>query len=814
MKSTKQKEFGTARDWSSFYTDLQNKGNIPDASCSKVDENNAVFRGMYQDLSTIKDSIRKSGFQPAMTAIYADVLVIPDLTNWKLQSGYLLIYARRIEVAANAKILIDYKQNNPRMVLYAVEMTGTLTVSVSKSSSEQPVIYNIKQENVIPGISIEIVDGKPFSRKLQLKQGIAFQLPDDVQLYLNNAFIFGALLYDQEPGLALSIFLWVKGWAGQSKQFEELFYRSCNLATLLNSQINAKANGAVFVPSLTAGVYTSLAKAFGDYAAKYESDYMQLSTQKILTDENIALAKTMVANAESEVIYVNALLSQANDNYDKVVSSADKAQQNFNDQQIAVENVASQFENIGIPDYEREQTIKEIVSLVEAVVTFGTAIAGICEGKGSEAAGTAEKVIKDVETVSKTVTTTTEVVKTAEKLAKAMTKLKKVVEALQKTYELAKSIKEVADNISSASEQMEVIQQLSDTTGDADLTTTDGWDVFKIQVDNVLQDPVDKKIGYASGYKEAMDILVVYGKSLASSQLTVISAGQEAASVIFQQQYAKQKQENLQKMVDELKEGEKPLLAMMQQFYQKYLDGKSSLFSALKYYEASYFYWALRQSSVQPHIVDPVSNLTAGIEDITKITMDSTTALEQFDPPPQVMQNILYEVTDSSILQKLQTTGKTTWVLPLNDKEFRRLNRVRLNIIRVWLEGISFETNKNAVQIMITTAGNYRDTYNKTDYQFSSKQLTRMFEYRVTSQGQKQDWEFDDGKLGLVEIDGKVDQEVAYAYFQPTPFSEWSISLLENNPGVNYSKVSKITMYFEGTAIGSRVTERDTLTNK
>ena len=813
MKALTREKFNSTRDWSSFYNDLQTEGNVPDASCSNVGENNAIFRGMYQNLSTIQDSIRKSGYTPDMITIYADVLVIPDFTAWLLHSGSLVIYARRIEVEGSAKLLIDYQLNNPRLVLFAVEITGTLTVLTSKSSTEQPVIFKITQDNIVPGISIGIADGVPFSQQIQLKQGIAFVLPDDMQLYLNNAFIFGSLLYDQEPKLALSIFLWVKGWAAQTKQFEDLFYRSSSLATLLSSQINAKANGAVFVPYLTAKVYTSLAKAYGDYAAKYESDYMQLSTQQKLTDENIAMAKTMVANAESEISYVKELLILAEDNYNKAVNSAEKAQVNFNDQQRVVDGCAAEFKEIGIPDYERKQVIEAIVSISLEVVSFGGAIAGMFAGDESKGGVAAKDTIEAIKKIAKAAGTTVEVTEKANKLAEVMSTLKKLIEDLEKVFKFAKAIKEVAEKLSSAGEQMDIIQEMNNVSTDSDLSSTDAWDIFKLRADNVLQESVKKEIKFAAEYKEALDILVIYGETLATSQLAVVTTGQEVASVIFQQQYAKQKQENLQKMVDKLKEGEKPLLAMMQQFYQKYLDSKSSLFSALKFYEASYFYWALRHSSVQPKIVDKVSNLTAGIDDITKITMDSTTALEQFNPPPQVMQNVLYEVTDSSILQKLQITGETTWVVPLDDKEFRGFNRVRLNTIRIWLEGISFDSDKNTVQIMITTAGNYRDIYNKTNYQFNSKQLTRMFEYRVTDQGQKQDWEFEDGKLGLVELDGKVDQEVAYAYFQPTPFSEWSISLLKNNPGVDYSNVSKITMYFEGTAIGSTAKARDFLTN-
>jgi hypothetical protein len=802
-------------DWSVFYADLQQKGNVPDASCADINQNNAVFSSMFLDLSVIKNTIRLSGYNPLMTVIYADVLVIPNLTNWLLNSQGLVIFARRIEVAGSATILLDFRESTTaQVIIFADEFVGELSVNAIKKDVLQPVIFKITQNEVAPGVSVNAENGAPTIHPLKFKQGIGFDIAKRFEKYLNNSFIFGSLLYDQNQTLALSILLWVKSWAAQSDQFQELFYRSTSLGTLLNSQINAQENGALFVPYLTANVYTTLAQAFAADAAKYENDYQHLSTQKVLTDEAIAVAKTMVANSQSEIVYVNSLLKQANENYDNAVTAATQAQQNFNIQKIKTDDVAAKFQQIGIPDYVREQTIKAIVSLVTALVTFGAGIAAMAVGDEAAGPAAAEGAVKSVQAVEEAAGIGSEIAKTAKDLAETMKKLKKLVEALQKVYELAKAVKEVADNISSAKGQVDVIQDMEDTTDGADLSAADGWAIYKIQTDNLMKDPVEKGIGYAAEYLEAIDILVVYGQSLNAAQLAVIKTGQQAAAITFQLHYAQEKQANLQALVDNLKAGEAPILAMMQQFYQKYLDGKSSLFAALKSYQASYFYWALRRSVVQPKIVDPVSDLSAGIADITKITMDSATALEQFDPPPQQMSNILFTIKDPEILKQLHTTGQTSWVLPLTDEEFAGMERVRLNTIRVWLEGTDFNGSNHSVFITVTTTGNYLDTYKKTNYQFNSKTLTRTFKYRVDNHGTNPDWEFDNGLLGFVQIDGAVDKEVAYAYFQPTPFSEWHISLLANNQGLDYSSISKITMYFAGTAIGSTSLARKKLIEK
>ena len=791
-------------DWSSYYGNLQKKGKIPNASCAIINQDNAVFRNLYLNLANIKEQIRTSGYFPTRTTIYTDVLRIDSFTSILLESSGMVIYARRIECSDDVSILLDYqKTDTAQLIVFASEMVGTLTVSAIKKNTKEPVLFEINQKNVSPGISINKLNNEPGTTKLSLEQGMGFQLPYDMTMYLNNAFIYGSILYDQNQALALSMLLWTKGWAAQRTETEELFYRSTSLATLLSAEINAKSNGAVFVPYLTSSIYTNLAEAFSKEASKYENDYMHLSTQKVVTAENLAIAKTMTANSQSEIDYINALLKQASDNYDNAVAATNRAQLNFVKQQIKVNDVAADFEQIGIPDYQREQIIKAVVSLVTAVITFGAGIAMTAAGDPAAGPAATKGAVDSVKAVADAAETAKDVAETATSLGKSMESLKKLVEVLKKVYELSKAVKEVASNISTAKGQIKVIQEMKDTTDGADLSATEGWEIYKIQADNTLKDPIDKGIGYAAKYKEELDILVVYGQSLSASQLAVIKAGQEMASITFQLHYAQEKQANFQKLVDELKIGDKFEDKMMMQFYQKYTDSKSSLFAALKSYQASYYYWSFKKSLVQPKIIDSVNDLDAGIKDITKISMDMANALNQFNPPPQTMSNILFEITDDSVIKELQETGKTTWILPLDNMEFEGLNRVRLSTIRVWLEGISLKPHADSVYVNITTAGNYLDRFDKQNYQFGSKELSRAFKYRIADKGQNHDWEFDNGTFGIVQVDGSVDKEVAYAYFQPTPFSEWSISLTSNNTGVDFSKVTKITMYFEGSAIGS-----------
>lgn len=802
-------------EWSAFYAEIEKKGNVPNASYAIIDANKAVFRGMYFNLADIKASISDAKVSPALVTIYADVLFIPANIIWVLNTQGLIIYARRIEVEDAASITLDYQKNtNSKLILFGSEMSGILIAKAVFTATSQPQLFEITQKNIAPGLAITATDKIASIVLISLKNGFAMEMLPEMELYLNNAFIFGSLLYDQEPHLAVSLFLWVKGWSAQNNDLQELFYRSSNLATLLNSELNAKVNGASFVPYLTSTIYTKLSGEFAKGAAKYESDYKTLSVQQVLTEENINMAKTMVINTQSEISYISALLAQANENYNNAETAAKNALKNFNNQQLAVQMVAIDFEEIGIPEYQRKVILDGIFDLVTSIVTFGGAIALMAVGDEAAAPAAAKGAVNAVEAVADAASSTAKVVKLADELAKTMENLKKLVEVLQKVYELAMAIKAVADNISSAQSKTDIIQQMQDTTDGADLSAADGWTIFQIKADNAMQDPIDLGIQYAQDYKEAMNILVVYGQSLSAAQLAVIKASQDAAALSFQLQYAKQKEANLQKLVDQLKVGEKTTLDLMQQLYLKYLNSKSALFSALKSYQDSFFYWALAESTIQPKIIDPVDDLNSGIQDIIRIAMDEASALERFNPPPQKMTNMTFAITDQSTLKNLQDNYETQWILKINNEEFGGLDRVRLDNIRVWLEGVVFTGGSQTVMMTITNTGNYLDRYNDLNYQFNSKGLTRTFKYKVSSDSRKADWSFENGTYGLVQIDGSVDHEVAYAYFRPTPFSEWKISLKSDNNGADFSAVTKITMYFEGSAIGSTEHAQLMLTKK
>ncbi|HEX4369128.1 MAG TPA: hypothetical protein VH023_20000 [Rhodopila sp.] len=794
-------------DWSQLYQSLATQGSVPAAAAQVIDQNHAVFQAMYLDLSEISATILASGLNPPLVTIYADVLAVPDSVNYLAQNAVLMIVARRIEAGANPRINLDYRTGSTAsLLLYTNEMAGRLSVvaAVQDGDTVKPYPFVVDAPPAGGGVQFLLQQGVPAALPRSRLQGMATPVPDTFENALTASFIFGSLLYDQQPDIALSIFTWVKDWASTSPTLLDPFLRSSSLVALLTTQINAQKNGAAFVPYLTAAVYTDLAKAFVAQAQDYETNYLALSTQQTIDANAIKLAQTLLDNQALQSEYVTKLLAQAQSNYGNATAAVDAAQAHFTDARRQMEAIAIDFKDRGIPEWERQKILEAVISLATAVVTFGVGIAGMLVGDEAAGAASAEAAVSGAKAVASAAQTGSAIAKMAKQLADVMAQLKKVIEGLQKVYELSKSVIEAAKNIQGAEASVASMQAIDVSTGGVDLSASYEWQIYQLNADASMEGPIKEGVEYAKELKLAIDAVAIYGQALAAAQLAAVSAGQAYARVQLQLALSQAQQQRLADYVNALQVGEQPVTAMLQQFYLRYLDVKSSLFGALQYYRASYFYWALDQSSVNPVIIDPVSKINVGLADLTAISLDQANALARFSPPPQSLKDQQVSIDDPAIISQLQTTGSATWTLQLDDTDFSGMDRVRLSTVRVWLESTPAATNDYHVQISIMNSGSYLDRLRGTPYQFTAQPLQRGFKYRVSAKDEgSYDRIFANGSYGYIELDGAVDQEVSYAYFEPTPFSAWQIRLASGGAGLDLSGVTRIVMEFAGSAIFS-----------
>jgi hypothetical protein len=165
-------------------------------------------------------------------------------------------------------------------------------------------------------------------------------------------------------------------------------------------------------------------------------------------------------------------------------------------------------------------------------------------------------------------------------------------------------------------------------------------------------------------------------------------------------------------------------------------------------------------------------------------------------PPPPTTTDKLCVVDDPRVLAALAADGGAQWVLPADAHGFTR-EGARLPSVRAWLEGARLPDG-GTVHVRMATRGSYLHRSGGSSYRFTSRPLVRDFRYRVRrADDGSAAWVFPNGTYGSIEADGVVDDELGYAYLQPTPYAEWHVAV--TGDGLDLSGLTRVVMQFAGS---------------
>jgi hypothetical protein len=363
-----------------------------------------------------------------------------------------------------------------------------------------------------------------------------------------------------------------------------------------------------------------------------------------------------------------------------------------------------------------------------------------------------------------------------------MQSLVKIGKALAETYKMIQEIVTASSEIQSASDLSNPVPSADDISAQAE------WDVFRLKVDEMLQFPVDNDIDGASDYRDALDELTIYAKALAATQASLVRTAQELARLQLQARVSTAMTRTIDESITRMQDSEKPDQVMMHLLFARGMNVKRWLFIAIRNYSWSYRYWALRPSSVTPSITASASDL---VEDFSAMQRDYADALSSFPSPPQAFGTedggLAVEITDPRVIEALRNNGEAQFSIDPANRIFAPYDRVRLQRLRVWLYGAT-----GPAYVQISTNGVYDDRLAGSGFKFTAAPLERFFQYH----GAPGDGSIDGG--------GVVDDEERFAYFQPTPFTNWHLKLpSEFNGTLDLSGLNKVTMTFSGSAIGT-----------
>jgi hypothetical protein len=654
------------------------------------------------------------------------------------------------------------------------------------------------------GTLVHCIDGTPTASYVDYVHGLAGVPSAAWQQYQTTEFFLAAMLSDQHPELAMAQLAWVKQWCAASPATTAAFFRASSLLGLLVGRAQAGRGGSAFVPFLSSSVYGDDATAYAAQAGAYESTLRSLQIEQTVDANFIKLAQTLLLTKVDEAGYAETLVSQAESNYTSARAAVAAAQADFKTAQTELTRVQINFTDVGIPAYREKETLEAVVDFTLAFVQLAVAVAGLAAAGGAGGAAGGAAAGSAAKATTATVAAAAAAGEAADQVGKlkdALESLATMIQSLQAMYAFTERVAQAAANYDDAGGLVAQIQDTSIPLVSGPAATAQ-WQIYQATAESVMQAPIDAGIEYASDVKLAIDTVSLRGQALVAAQVAAVQAGQDFAAASLRSHLAHIEQAQMETYVSGLLEGEKPLAVLVQGFYQRYVDAKSALFAALAGYRASYAYWALRPSSVDPSIADDVGTLGAGVAQISSVKMDTATALAAFSQsPPQTLHSKTIVIDSEEALESLRTQGQVQLFVTDGDPTFANYDRVRLTRVRVWLEGALPAGRNKSVTIVITTTGTYRDRLNGASFQFAAQPMSREFSYRVGGgAGDTPDWTFDTGEHGYVEIDGEVDHEVSFAYFEPTPFTSWTFSIVDPG-GLDLTKVSMLTVDLAGSVI-------------
>jgi hypothetical protein len=243
----------------------------------------------------------------------------------------------------------------------------------------------------------------------------------------------------------------------------------------------------------------------------------------------------------------------------------------------------------------------------------------------------------------------------------------------------------------------------------------------------------------------------------------------------------------------------------MQLLFEHQLGIKRWLYLSLLGYQRAYRYWALQNSSIEFSITQPAVEFE---QNKTQMDTDFQNALQRFKPRvPQPLNRaevIIPAVSEGlykDVIKNLIETGETRFRIYLDEEKFAGFERVRLDRVRVWLEGVT-ASHQIPVRLSITNVGSFSDrltvSVNQDGHEieelqlftFSGPILERTFAYQGVI-----------GDANQIIVDGDVAEDMRVFYSQPTPFTEWIVKVPSDRK-FDLSHLTAFRLEFHGTVIG------------
>ena len=766
--------------WAAFYQEV-GRGEIPFRPTTDYRPQAAVAADLVLSLPDVIAQSRAGGRQANLISVFADVIRSPSPIDIELTGGLFLI-ARRIELDSTLRLDLR-KATNARVAFAAQETSGPLKVTIVDAVGEREVDLT-PSEHI--GRMLSVVNGVAIVSDIDHLQA-SFEWDTPLRRVLTAVLQYGAAAFDSNPVVARAMFQFV---ARATKGVDTATDLRAQSSALL-AALNTTTGSAPYVPYLSRAVYEDQAKAFADAALAYEEQRRIYVAAAGDTGRMRDSAKLMLARYQDTASFNAAMLQQATTNLNNAQLAAIDARNAVELQTHAADLAGISF-TYSAKIWAREQAIAAAFEVIGAIAQVVCSVAVMAVGDEA-AAGSAAKGVGQAAKAGEALAQAADKGKDILTLAKAMENIGKGLATLKGACETISKLVEAIPKIIEAIEKSGTAADLASVdVPAAGLQSSDAqWEALSVDIEAVLAPAISGGVTGAGDYLAALKKQVIYAKAATAAQEAVAKAGQEVLRLSLQKYMDDAQRDRVDDYVNRLGTDQDAAAALGEIFFARERSMRLWLFLALRGYGDAFNYWALRPSLSQASMVSPVAALRDGLANIRREYGD---VLGTFNPPPQLFK-LRLAIPDTTsgpyagVVASLKSGRTASVAIPVDEAVFRNLGRVRLKSIRAWLQGVTASDQK-PVTVDIATSGYFEDRLKDTRFVFSAAPVQRAFQYTGAAQD-----------AAGVTLDGVLDDESQYCLFQPTPFTQLTLTVSEGD----LSGLTDVVLEFAGSAIRQAV---------
>ncbi|AXN33181.1 hypothetical protein [Vibrio coralliilyticus] len=753
-----------------------------DSPYSKTDPITRSTSDLYVNLKEWVTQQNLYQTKPTKVYIFADTLEVTDNFNLVMNNQNIVIFARKIVGSGVPTFVLGQQGAAASITVIAEEMETPFNVLAF--TPDGGVTADTIGTSESTGTSI-ILSGEHY-----IKQQLADDLAANFQLaksqfsdIVNRSFDMATSLYDEQPQTSLALLNWVERSmrnAGTTVSDDPIL-TDLYLQTVAFKQFtDLSSRSDNFVPYLDRSLYQDKYKAYLDAMIAFEQKRDVVADRNTRVEDKIENAQLALGNIEDVLQSQNAVVEQSEQNIAKLLDSVTEVESQYKTQELTALSARSDY-LYGVEVWKTQQQLNAALAIFKAIAEIGSAVSGVFTGNLSGINDVTEQLAKTPEALDK-----------AKNLVTNVKNVTGIIDSITKTVAgIASLTTEVKSTIK--------MQRISETMDSFDFAVPSlnesnlAWDLMIAEVRSNLRYADSLGIKGARVYLLELEKQVLLGKAINASQLNLVQEQAKLVDLLLTRKVTINQKERLNQLIANASDDSNALEKVEQELARVSLHFKRPMFVALSNYVAAYEYWALKDSDIKPSLNKTYLDYQF---DLAAIENEYVNALNRFQPAPQDFNIDNFIVDDPEQIAALVKTGEFNFNVPLEQSQFCAFDRVRLDKIRVFFEGENLPYGKQ-FNMSISNGGIYYDRFEREDFKFSANPLTRAFYYRL-----------DDALSNQVSIitDGALSDKFAYAYFEPTPFTNWNVALnnfdhnnADNNQYLN--SVERLRVEFSGNGI-------------